>query len=51
VRAARVRERTDIDGVDLLALVSALDWLNDQPPFAARAGHLTDVIAGAILVT
>ena len=47
---AQGRARTDIDGVDLLALVSALAWLNDQPPFAARAGHLTDVVAGAILV-
>lgn len=40
--------RTDIDGVDLLALVSALAWLNDQPPFAARVDGLFDVIARAI---
>jgi len=39
-----------IDGTDLLALVSALAWLNDQPPFAARVEHLFDVIAAAILV-
>lgn len=44
------RARADIDGIDLLALVSALAWLNDQPAFASRADHLTDVIAGAILV-
>jgi AcrR family transcriptional regulator len=42
--------RPDIDGGDLLALVSALAWLNDQAPFAARAGHLFDVIAGAIML-
>lgn len=42
--------RRDIDGTDLLALVSALAWLNDQAPFAARAEHLFDVVASAILV-
>ena len=42
--------RTDIDGTDLLALVSALAWLNDQPPFAARVERLFDIIASAILV-
>ena len=42
--------RSDIDGTDLLALVSALAWLNDQPPFAARVDRLFDMIAGAILV-
>ena len=47
---AEGQARTDIDGTDLLALVSALAWLNDQAPFAARVDHLFDVIAGAILV-
>lgn len=42
--------RLDIDGTDLLALVSALAWLNDQPPFAARVERLFDMIASAILV-
>lgn len=42
--------RSDIDGVDLFALVGALAWLNDQPSLASRADHLFDVIAGAILV-
>lgn len=41
--------RTDIDGTDLFALVSALAWLHDQPTFASRADHLSDVIACAIL--
>lgn len=44
------RARADIDGTDLLALVSALAWLNDQAPFAARVDRLFGVIAGAILV-
>ena len=42
--------RKDIDGTDLLALVSALAWLNDQAPFASRVGHLFELIAGAITV-
>ncbi|HEX2526619.1 MAG TPA: helix-turn-helix domain-containing protein [Geminicoccus sp.] len=41
--------RTDIDGVDLFALVGALAWLNDQPSLAPRANRLFDVIASAIL--
>lgn len=41
--------RTDMDGVDLFALMSALGWLLDQPSFAPRADHLFNVIAGAIL--
>lgn len=48
---AEGRARADLDGADLLALVSALAWLNDQPPFAARVDHLFGVIADAILVT
>ena len=41
--------RADIDGTDLFALVGALAWLNDQPSLSARADHLLDIIAGAIL--
>lgn len=41
--------RTDIDGIDLFALIGALGWLGDQPSFAPRADHLFDVIASAIL--
>ncbi|EWY38542.1 TetR family transcriptional regulator [Skermanella stibiiresistens SB22] len=41
--------RTDIDGVDLFALVGALSWVGDQPSLEPRAGHLFDVIASAIL--
>lgn len=46
---AEGKARTDIDGVDLLALISALAWLNDQAPFAERVERLLGVIAGAIL--
>ena len=42
--------RTDLDGDDLFALVSALAWLRDQPSLAARADHLFDVMASAILM-
>ena len=41
--------RSDMDGVDLFALMSALGWLVDQPSFAPRADHLFQVIASAIL--
>lgn len=44
------KARKDIDGVDLLALVSALAWLNDQTAFAERVDRLFGVIAEAILV-
>jgi AcrR family transcriptional regulator len=47
---AEGQARPDIDGTDLLALVSALAWLNDQPSFASRVDHLLGVIANAILV-
>lgn len=43
------KARSDINGTDLLALVSALAWLNDQPPFAARVEHLFELISAAIL--
>ncbi len=41
--------RTDMDGADLLALIAALGWLNDQPSFASQADHLFNVIGSAIL--
>lgn len=44
------KARPDIDGTDLLALVSALAWLNDQPSFAARVDHLVELITEAILL-
>jgi AcrR family transcriptional regulator len=47
---AEGKARGDIDGTDLLALVSALAWLNDQPSFASRVAHLFDIIADTIFV-
>ncbi|PYB75556.1 MULTISPECIES: TetR/AcrR family transcriptional regulator [Rhizobium] len=41
--------RTDMDGDDLFALISALAWLAEQPPLVPRSGHLFDIIADAIL--
>ncbi|HUA82199.1 MAG TPA: TetR family transcriptional regulator [Dyella sp.] len=41
--------RTDINGDDLFALISALGWAAGQPAFAPRADHLFHVIASAIL--
>jgi len=41
--------RSDMDGGDLFALISALGWLAGQPGFAPRGDHLFDVIASAIL--
>jgi AcrR family transcriptional regulator len=41
--------RTDMDGEDLFALMSALGWLAGQPSFAPRADHLFHLIASAIL--
>jgi AcrR family transcriptional regulator len=41
--------RTDMDGDDLFALVTALGWVVDQPAFARRADRLFDIIASAIL--
>ncbi len=40
--------RTDMDGEDLFALMSALGWLVGQPSFAPRADHLFNVIASAL---
>lgn len=41
--------RTDIDGVDLFALLGALAWLKDQPSLTSRADHLFDVVVSAVL--
>jgi AcrR family transcriptional regulator len=41
--------RADIDPTDLYALAGALAWLGDQPALTPRAGHLFDIIVGAIL--
>lgn len=50
IRAQEAGEvRGDLNGTDLFALISALAWLHDQPPFAARADHLSRVVAGALL--
>ncbi|ALE84052.1 TetR/AcrR family transcriptional regulator [Pseudonocardia sp. HH130629-09] len=40
--------RTDIDGADLFALVSALAWLGDQPEFAPRAERLSELVMDAL---
>ena len=41
--------RTDMDGEDLFALMSALGWLVGQPGFAPRGDHLFHLITSAIL--
>ncbi|WNV87892.1 helix-turn-helix domain-containing protein [Umezawaea sp. Da 62-37] len=41
--------RTDVDGADIFALVSAFAWLGDQPGHEARAKRLFDVVLGAVL--
>jgi AcrR family transcriptional regulator len=41
--------RTDMNGDDLFALMTALGWAVDQPSFAPRADHLVDLITSAIL--
>jgi AcrR family transcriptional regulator len=41
--------RSDMDGEDLFALMSALGWLVDQPSFEPRADHLLHLIASAML--
>jgi AcrR family transcriptional regulator len=43
------KARQDIDGTDLFALVAALAWLREQPTGVARADHLFEVIASALL--
>jgi AcrR family transcriptional regulator len=42
--------RTDMDGTDLFALVGALAWLSDQPALTARADHLFELVADAVLI-
>lgn len=44
------KARLDITGTDLLALISALAWLNDQPPFTSRVDYLFGLVANAILI-
>ncbi|WP_443030485.1 SbtR family transcriptional regulator [Sphingopyxis sp.] len=41
--------RTDMNGDDAFALMSALGWAVDQPSFAPRADHLIQIIVCAIL--
>lgn len=41
--------RTDMNGDDVFALMTALGWAVDQPSFAPRANHLLQVITSAIL--
>lgn len=43
--------RTDINGVDLFALMSALAWLAGQPAFASRSDHLFNFIKSAIVTS
>lgn len=40
--------RSDMNGDDLFALISALAWLAEQPPLVPRSEHLFDIIADAI---
>jgi len=46
---AKGTARSDMDGEDLFALMSALGWLEDQPSLATRADHIFHIIASAIL--
>lgn len=41
--------RGDMNGDDLFALITALDWAVDHPSFAPRADHLVHLITSAIL--
>jgi hypothetical protein len=41
--------RSDINGVDLFALIAALAWLSDQAAVAPRVDHLFGVVTSAIL--
>ncbi len=41
--------RSDMDGEDLFALMSALAWLAGQPAFASRSDRLLHLITSAIL--
>ena len=42
--------RTDMNGDDLFALMTALGWAVDQPSFAPRADHLFHIMSSAILI-
>ena len=46
---AEGKARTDVDGEDLFALMSALAWLVGQPAFAPREDRLFHLITSAIL--
>lgn len=41
--------RSDMNGDDLFALMTALGWTVDQPSFAPRADRLVHIVANAIL--
>jgi AcrR family transcriptional regulator len=43
--------RTDMNGDDLFALITALGWAVDQPSFAPRADHLVQLVTSAILTS
>jgi len=43
--------RTDMNGDDLFALITALGWAVDQPSFAPRADHLVHLMTSAILAS
>ena len=43
------KARIDMNGDELFALMAALGWAVDQPPFAPRADHLVHLITSAIL--
>lgn len=49
VAQAEGSARPDIDGLDLFAIIGALGWIGDQPTFAIRANHLTDIVVDAIM--
>jgi hypothetical protein len=40
--------RTDMNGDDLFALMTALGWAVDQPSFAPRAYHLVHLITSTV---
>lgn len=41
--------RSDIDGVELFALIGALGWLGEQASFESRSDHLFELVVAAIL--
>jgi len=40
--------RTDIDGIDLFALMGAIGWIENQPAFASVGDYFAGLIAGAL---